>query len=177
MKNLSAQSAMEYLMTYGWAILIISIVLAALFALGVFSSSSFIGSSCIAASGYECSAPLLLHNGYFTSIVGQATGNSWTAANIIFVVSGSSVPTNPIPSPTLSCVEAPAGGILANGGSFTTAYNGAYYNGACYGFGTPQVPGGITIGSTIVGSLWASYSIGSASGLFSQIATVTLKTT
>ncbi len=36
-----AQSAMEYLMTYGWAILIIAIVLAALFQLGIFSSASF----------------------------------------------------------------------------------------------------------------------------------------
>ena len=36
-----AQSAMEYLMTYGWAILIIAIVLAALFQLGVFSSNTF----------------------------------------------------------------------------------------------------------------------------------------
>ncbi len=35
------QSAMEYLMTYGWAILIIAIVLAALFQLGVFDSSTF----------------------------------------------------------------------------------------------------------------------------------------
>ncbi len=35
---LSAQSAMEYLMTYGWAILIIAIVLLAMFQLGLFSS-------------------------------------------------------------------------------------------------------------------------------------------
>jgi hypothetical protein len=32
--SFKAQSAMEYLMTYGWAILIIAVVLAALFALG-----------------------------------------------------------------------------------------------------------------------------------------------
>ena len=32
-----AQTAMEYLMTYGWAILIIIVVVAALYALGVFS--------------------------------------------------------------------------------------------------------------------------------------------
>jgi len=37
----SAQSAMEYLMTYGWAILIIAVVLGALFQLGVFNASSF----------------------------------------------------------------------------------------------------------------------------------------
>ena len=32
---------MEYLMTYGWAILIIAIVLVALFSLGVFNSANF----------------------------------------------------------------------------------------------------------------------------------------
>jgi len=36
-----AQSAMEYLMTYGWAILIISVVLAALYQLGVFNPMTF----------------------------------------------------------------------------------------------------------------------------------------
>ncbi len=36
-----AQSAMEYLMTYGWAILIIAVVLGALFSLGVFNPNSF----------------------------------------------------------------------------------------------------------------------------------------
>jgi hypothetical protein len=36
-----AQAAMEYLMTYGWAILIIAVVLGVLFQLGVFSTSSF----------------------------------------------------------------------------------------------------------------------------------------
>ena len=35
------QSAMEYLMTYGWAILIIAIVLGALFQLGVFNGQNF----------------------------------------------------------------------------------------------------------------------------------------
>ncbi len=35
------QSAMEYLMTYGWAILIIAVVLGALFELGFFNSSAF----------------------------------------------------------------------------------------------------------------------------------------
>ncbi len=38
---LKSQSAMEYLMTYGWAILIIAVVLSVLFQLGVFSSGNF----------------------------------------------------------------------------------------------------------------------------------------
>ena len=40
-KNKKAQSAMEYLMTYGWAILIIAVVLGTLFQLGVFNSTNF----------------------------------------------------------------------------------------------------------------------------------------
>ncbi len=38
--RLASQSAMEYLMTYGWAILIIAVVLAALFELGVFNANN-----------------------------------------------------------------------------------------------------------------------------------------
>ena len=41
MHAMKAQSAMEYLMTYGWAILIISVVLAALYATGVFNPNTF----------------------------------------------------------------------------------------------------------------------------------------
>ncbi|MCL5239337.1 MAG: hypothetical protein M1286_02610, partial [Candidatus Marsarchaeota archaeon] len=40
-KMSKAQSAMEYLMTYGWAILIIAVVLGALFQLGVFNAGTF----------------------------------------------------------------------------------------------------------------------------------------
>ena len=67
-----AQSAMEYLMTYGWAILIIAVVLGALFQLGVFNSTSLLGSACIAQSGFYCSNPVLSTSGVLTVTVGQA---------------------------------------------------------------------------------------------------------
>ena len=41
---------MEYLMTYGWAILIVIIVAAALYALGVFNPQTYVGS---AATGFS----------------------------------------------------------------------------------------------------------------------------
>jgi hypothetical protein len=40
MKNLKGQAAMEYLMTYGWAILVVIAVVAALYGLGVFKIGS-----------------------------------------------------------------------------------------------------------------------------------------
>ena len=47
-----AQSAMEYLMTYGWAILIVLIALAALFYLGVFSPST--PNVCTVSAPFTC---------------------------------------------------------------------------------------------------------------------------
>jgi len=41
--SMKAQSAMEYLMTYGWAILIVIIVAAALYALGIFNPATYTG--------------------------------------------------------------------------------------------------------------------------------------
>jgi hypothetical protein len=56
MKHFKAQAAMEYLMTYGWAILIVIIVFAALWALGVFNPSTWSGSSAAGFSGFSVPA-------------------------------------------------------------------------------------------------------------------------
>lgn len=81
-RRLKAQSAMEYLMTYGWAILIIAVVLGALFSLGVFSSATLLGNSCVAAPGYLCSGLTLASgtpaatNVTLSFTLGQSTGVS-----------------------------------------------------------------------------------------------------
>jgi hypothetical protein len=66
-KNIKIQSAMEYLMTYGWAILIIAVVLGVLFQLGVFSSSSF----SVRAPPGACQ---VVRTSVATSLVGQCSG-------------------------------------------------------------------------------------------------------
>ncbi len=63
-KTYKLQSAMEYLMTYGWAILIIAIALSALFALGVFKPT--VTNACIADSGYLCASPVMNTSGYLS---------------------------------------------------------------------------------------------------------------
>jgi hypothetical protein len=52
--NKKAQAAMEFLTTYGWAILILGVVLAGLGYLGVFNPSSYIKSSCQLDAGLAC---------------------------------------------------------------------------------------------------------------------------
>jgi len=89
-----AQSAMEYLMTYGWAILIVAVVLGALYSLGVFNGSAFLGTSCIAASGFYCTNPILSTGGVLTVTIGQATGTTFENAYLYFVPSGTSFSTS-----------------------------------------------------------------------------------
>ncbi len=70
------QSAMEYLMTYGWSILLIAIVLVAMFELGMFRSSSSFPSTCMAQVGFLCSSQLLNQTGYLSVQFGTLQGSS-----------------------------------------------------------------------------------------------------
>ena len=91
---IKAQSAMEYLMTYGWAILIVAVVLGALYSLGVFNGAAFLGTSCIAASGFYCTNPTLSTGGVLTVTIGQATGTTFNNAYLYFVPSGANFSTS-----------------------------------------------------------------------------------
>ncbi len=86
LRSRKGQSAMEYLMTYGWAILIIAIVLVAFFGLGLFKSP--VGTTCRAVSGFVCSSPVFSGNVLSVS-VGQGSGSSWTLTSVF--MNGSSI--------------------------------------------------------------------------------------
>ena len=145
-----AQSAMEYLMTYGWAILIIAIVLAALFSLGIFSSGSLIGTTCIANSGFLCGTPIA-HGTTFTASIGQATGAQWTNVVLCFVPNGAPAPSSCSGYPSVTA------GNLQSGESGTFSF---------------------TLSSsspTASGYIWAQYDEATYTGLMSEVATVTMK--
>ena len=172
--NSKAQSAMEYLMTYGWAILIISIVLAALFALGIFSSSSFIGTTCVASAGYECSTPIV-HAGAFNAILGQSTGVNWLTTNIVFITGGGTPAT--LSAGAAACTSTfPSG--LNNGQYYTAGFTAAASAPASGAITTCPTSFSSTVGTTYTGALWVEYTETGVSGfLWTEIATVTLKST
>ncbi len=72
------QAAMEYLMTYGWAILVIVIVLAALLFLGVFSVGSNVPEECIMESGWQCKAKLNVTSAVLNMTLTNGRPNSIT---------------------------------------------------------------------------------------------------
>ncbi len=54
LRSKRAQAAMEFLMTYGWAILVVLAAIAALAYFGVLSPEKFLGEKCIVDPGLAC---------------------------------------------------------------------------------------------------------------------------
>lgn len=171
-----AQSAMEYLMTYGWAILIISIVLGSLFSLGVFSTSSFLSTSCIPSSGYYCSISSYVHGGNVIATIGQSTGTSWTQWAYYFCSGCTQGTTGPTTSATAQ-YNALGANAFASGAQATVSLT------------VPTSTSG-SVGTTVTGSVWVCYVTASAATVnsyclsppgntvnFAQIATLTAKST
>lgn len=75
MRQSKAQSAIEYLTTYGWAVLLILVVIAALFYLGVINPKSVLQSSCFFPADLTCRGYALNTSAYVALDFGQATGH------------------------------------------------------------------------------------------------------
>ena len=162
-KRLKAQSAMEYLMTYGWAILIIAVVLGALFSLGVFGGSSLLGTSCVASPGYYCQNPVLSASGALTFSFGQNTGATEYNA-IIYVEPQSQSPSSSLPS-FFSGTNFTSVGNLTSGQTINPTISISGFNGK-------------PIGTPFTGYVWLVYNSMSPSGqanLISKVATIVVK--
>lgn len=86
MVNRKAQSALEYLMTYGWAILIIVIVGAALFALGVFNPGGTTALQIRGLSNFQVDDALLSSAGNLTLVLGVKTGKTTQVSDIDYSI-------------------------------------------------------------------------------------------
>ena len=186
-KGFKAQSAMEYLMTYGWAILIIAVVLAALFALGVFSGASLLGTSCVASSGYTCTNPVMNTAGILTINFGQSTGVTLYDLNFACAATSNSTGLPYFGSGTLTYNTVAASNGLPDEYSLisTTATSGQTFTGVsteCYSttgsaVGSTSAPA--PLGTAFSGSLYLAYSTtsGGTPNQYSKFATLTIKTT
>ena len=71
-----SQSALEYMMTYGWAILIIVIVAAVLYSMGIFSPSSSVSATITGFSGLGSVTAQCYANGVLRIQLGNSIGNT-----------------------------------------------------------------------------------------------------
>jgi hypothetical protein len=178
-----AQSAMEYLMTYGWAILIIAVVLGALFSLGVFSSSNLLGSACIASSGYLCQTPTYVHGtvasgstaGNILVTLGQNTGTNWATANFVFVPSGTALTSSGLPSIRFNATAPTAANTAYAGTGLISGQQVQIYlpNNA---LGSLPSPPTVAVGTAATGAIWAQYTTASnPNAQYVQVATINIK--
>lgn len=93
MVNKKAQAALEFLMTYGWAILVVLAAIGALAYFGVLSPSNFLPDQCIATSGVGClgkpvinsnSVVFTLTNGLGQTVLAQNSSTSKPGAGSVY---------------------------------------------------------------------------------------------
>ena len=72
---MKSQSAVEYLMTYGWAILIIAVALGALYFLGFLNPSGFVNQQCLLPSGLSCTILQMTTSGVLKINLFQTTSS------------------------------------------------------------------------------------------------------
>ena len=71
-KPLRLQSALEYLTTYSWALLVIAIVLGVIFSLNLFNSNNYVSTQCTLGQALACENAYLNENGILTLKVLQS---------------------------------------------------------------------------------------------------------
>jgi hypothetical protein len=92
MRFRKGQTAMEYLMTYGWAILVIMVVLAVLFYLGILNPKSMAPTQCSFPAGFTCITWKLYTTGQLYLKIGQGTGKTINITGFRCTMNASFVP-------------------------------------------------------------------------------------
>ena len=77
-----AQAAMEFLMTYGWAILVVLVAIAALAYFGVLNPGRFLPESCTIGAGVACSDFKVTTTGAGTIVVRNGMGSGISAVTL-----------------------------------------------------------------------------------------------
>jgi hypothetical protein len=94
-KSKRSQSALEYMMTYGWAILIIVIVAVILYSMGIFNPSSSVTFTSSGFSPFTVSSSLCNNLGYKMAIIAGPMPNNanYITINKVFVTSATGANT------------------------------------------------------------------------------------
>ena len=92
MRGNKGQAAMEFLMTYGWAILAAVIVIAVLAAFGVFSPGTYIPTQCTVSAPWGCDKNQIAADNSAGTVTFQVVnGGGQAYDNVIFYLTGDCV--------------------------------------------------------------------------------------
>jgi hypothetical protein len=141
---------MEYLMTYGWAILIIAIGVATLSALGIFNGGSGSTNGCSTQPNFSCTNPIYSTNGIIATISqdsGQEYYDSWVfVASAAQELGGNGLPQNMSTANMVNTGELPSS-------QPETFYFVSNTETTAGGIPTTNIP----VGTQFTGSIWLAY--------------------
>ena len=121
------QAALDFMMTYGWAILLVVIIAVALFAMGIFEPSNFVGSKAAGFGGVTVKGWTLDQSGTFTIRLSNTVGNP-IKLDSINVTIGQTSAILPVTNVTIAVGEDSA--IFSSAaGAFGVQPTGAGYSG------------------------------------------------
>ena len=153
-------------MTYGWAILIIAIVLVALFELGIFGGST-LPTTCVAQSGFICSNPTY-DGGNIAFTIGQNSGSTYYNVNAVFLNSSELA--------TFSAASSSFPSALTQNIVAATMPAGSTYSAKVQAWTSSSAKA--TLGTGISGQIWISYETTSGGSTnFAEVGTFTGKAT
>jgi len=165
------QAAMEYLMTYGWAILIIALALGVLYSLGVLNPSRLKPVMCMLPAPFSCQIQTFSSStGKLTISLAQGSGSSYTINGIACVdnslLGSNGLPTNigywtPASSLTFTPNIATSGYSLASGSMVTVSGIQCYASNSGAATGLP-------IGSAFGGTLVINYALPSGTPAYTS---------
>ncbi len=151
-RHATAQTAIEYMVTYSWMFVILVIVISVLYEYGVIGGATSTGNICVPAAGFSCSTPTLNSSGTLMTAMSQQN-------TLPMYITGTACNTN---SSTPST-------FLTTAGSATLLYPG--HAAVQYLFDCPVQ--GTAIGVPFRGNLWFEFNNGPGTGTsISKVATV-----
>ncbi len=172
---LKAQAAVDFMMSYGIALIIIFIAIAVIYKVTILSPALAV-SSCTASPGFSCEAFALNTSGVLTLQLSQATGGSIT----IHGAACSSQPnvTGNKPAYGNIGVTPTAGYYFGTNapGSGIPVYSGSANTMVLYCYGDSGVATG-TLGDGFDGFVWLNYTVPSYGNVIQQVASLNVRYT
>jgi hypothetical protein len=160
------QAAMEYLMTYGWAILIIALALGVLYSLGVLNPGRLKPVMCMLPAPFSCQIGGFTTGGKLNITLSQGSGQTITLLGVACIDNQHVSSSNGLPDSNcntggnstcwtaiVSGTNAVPSSTLASGSTISV------YNIQCYPAGNGPFPTS-TIGSSFGGTLILKYTMG-----------------
>lgn len=92
MRSKKGQAAAEYLVTYGWALLLLVVVIAIILSTGVFNPSAFVGEECVIQPDIPCTGFQLYQSGSSTVLLLKVENR----LGYTMLLDGASVTTNDV---------------------------------------------------------------------------------